>query len=139
VGLSNYIRAFSEDSDFINAMLFTGKFTLVSVVLINLFAFSLALLLTRTIRGTNLFRTTFFMPNLIGGIVLGYIWLLIINGILINLVDITYNGNLAFGAWSSDQLADGGIHDGHLYCRDSGHPNSCSKRPRSTVQTPGRP
>jgi raffinose/stachyose/melibiose transport system permease protein len=78
-------------------MLFTGKFTLVSVVLINFFAFSLALLLTRKIRGTNLFRTTFFMPNLIGGIVLGYIWLLIINGILINFeVDITFSANYGF-------------------------------------------
>jgi raffinose/stachyose/melibiose transport system permease protein len=97
VGMSNYIRAFSEDEDFINAMLFTGKFTLVSVVLINFFAFSLALLLTRKIRGTNLFRTTFFMPNLIGGIVLGYIWLLIINGILINFqVDITFSANYGF-------------------------------------------
>ena len=98
VGLSNYIRAFGEDRDFFNAMLFTGKFALVSVVLINLFAFSLALLLTRKIRGTNLFRTTFFMPNLIGGIVLGYIWLLIINGILYNFaVDITFSAN--FGFW----------------------------------------
>lgn len=98
IGLNNYIRALGEDRDFINAMLFTGKFALVSVVLINLFAFSLALLLTRKIRGTNLFRTTFFMPNLIGGIVLGYIWLLIINGILINFaVDITYSAK--FGFW----------------------------------------
>ena len=81
VGLSNYIRAFTDNNLFINATIFTVKFALVSVVLINVFAFSLALLLTRKIRGTNVFRTVFFMPNLIGGIVLGYIWLLIINGI----------------------------------------------------------
>ncbi len=73
------------------------KFALVSVVLINVFAFSLALLLTRKIRGTNVFRTVFFMPNLIGGIVLGYIWLLIINGILINFgVDITFSAKYGF-------------------------------------------
>jgi raffinose/stachyose/melibiose transport system permease protein len=78
-------------------MLFTAKFTLVSVVLINVFAFSLALLLTRKIPGTNIFRTVFFMPNLIGGIVLGYIWLLIINGFLLRFnVDITFSANYGF-------------------------------------------
>jgi raffinose/stachyose/melibiose transport system permease protein len=98
VGLENYIHAFTDNNNFLNATIFTVKFALVSVVLINLFSFSLALLLTRAIRGTNLFRTVFFMPNLIGGIVLGYIWLLIINGILINFgVDITYSAK--FGFW----------------------------------------
>jgi raffinose/stachyose/melibiose transport system permease protein len=97
IGVSNYIRAFSEDRDFLNAAVFTAKFAVVSVVLINVFAFLLALLLTRKIRGTNLFRTVFFMPNLIGGIVLGYIWQLLINGVLINFgVDITYSANYGF-------------------------------------------
>lgn len=97
VGVENYIRAFSEDRDFINAAIFTGKFAAVSIVTINLLAFLLALLLTRDIRGTNLFRTVFFMPNLIGGIVLGYIWQLIINGVLINFgVDITYKAEYGF-------------------------------------------
>jgi len=97
IGLSNYVRAFTEDKDFLNAMVFTGKFTLVSVVLINLLAFSLALLLTRKIWGRNIFRTTFFMPNLIGGIVLGYIWLLIINGVLYRYqVDITFSAQYGF-------------------------------------------
>jgi raffinose/stachyose/melibiose transport system permease protein len=97
VGLSNYVRAFSEDNNFINATIFTVKFAIVSVVLINIFAFSLALLLTRKMRGENGFRTVFFMPNLIGGIVLGYIWLLIINGVLINFgVDITYDAKYGF-------------------------------------------
>src|SRR5512147_2619693 len=92
VGLSNYIRAFTENKDFFNAMVFTGKFTLVSVVLINVLAFSLALLLTRKILGRNIFRTVFFMPNLIGGIVLGYVWLLILNGFLLKFnVDITFS------------------------------------------------
>lgn len=97
IGVSNYIRAFSDDRDFLNAALFTAKFAVVSVILINVFAFGLALLLTRKIRGTNLFRTVFFMPNLIGGIVLGYIWQLLINGILINFgIDITYSANYGF-------------------------------------------
>ena len=97
VGLGNYVRAFTDDQNFLNAALFTAKFALVSVVLINLLAFSFALLLTRKIRGTNVFRTVFFMPNLIGGIVLGYIWQLIINGVLINFgVDITYDAKYGF-------------------------------------------
>ena len=98
IGVSNYIRAFSEDKTFLNALIFTVKFALVSVVLINVFAFALAYLLSSKIRGTNIFRTVFFMPNLIGGIVLGYIWQLLINGVLINFgVDITYSAN--FGFW----------------------------------------
>lgn len=82
VGFGNYIRAFGDDNDFLLALGRTVAFAIISIVLINLFAFGLALLLTRGIRGTNLFRTVFFMPNLIGGIVLGYIWQLILNGVL---------------------------------------------------------
>jgi raffinose/stachyose/melibiose transport system permease protein len=97
VGIENYILAFTGNRNFINAFLFTAKFTVVSVVVINISAFTLALLLTRKIRGTNFFRTVFFMPNLIGGIVLGYIWQLIINGILLNFnVDITFSANYGF-------------------------------------------
>jgi raffinose/stachyose/melibiose transport system permease protein len=97
VGVENYIRAFSEDNNFLNALVFTAKFALISVVLINLFAFLFAYLLTRGIPGSNVFRTVFFMPNLIGGIVLGYIWQLIINGVLINFgVDITYRAEYGF-------------------------------------------
>ena len=95
-GIENYIRAFS-DSNFRNALWFTVKFTVVSVVSVNLIAFSLALLLTGKIRGRNFFRTVFFMPNLIGGIVLGYIWQLIINGVLSSLgVTITYDPSYGF-------------------------------------------
>ena len=82
VGFKNYIAAFRDNSDFLNALWFTVRFSLLAVITINVFAFILALLLTRKIIGTNLFRTVFFMPNLIGGIVLGYIWQLIINGVL---------------------------------------------------------
>ena len=72
-GLRNYSSIFAN-KDFLNALLFTVKFVLVSVITVNIFAFFMALMLTRKIKGTNLFRTVFFMPNLIGGIVLGYIW-----------------------------------------------------------------
>ncbi len=97
VGVSNYVRAFTDDRNFFNAAVFTVKFALVSVILINVLAFSLALLLTRKLRGTNAFRTVFFMPNLIGGIVLGYVWQLIINGVLINFgVDITFSASYGF-------------------------------------------
>lgn len=83
IGFENYKLAFS-DANFVRAFLFTLAFSIVSVITINIFAFFLALLLTGKLRGTNFFRTIFFMPNLIGGIVLGYIWQLIINGILLN-------------------------------------------------------
>ncbi len=81
VGLENYKEAVLDDS-FGRAFLFTVLFAVVSVLTINLLAFGLALLLTRKIKGTNLFRTVFFMPNLIGGIVLGYIWQILINCVL---------------------------------------------------------
>ncbi len=84
VGFSNYISIFTNDETFLSSIWFTVKFAVASVVTINLFAFILALLLSGNIFGTRLFRTVFFMPNLIGGIVLGYIWQLIINGVLYN-------------------------------------------------------
>lgn len=97
IGLGNYVEAFSN-KDFLNALVFTIKFTLVSVVTINVFAFLLALLLTRNVKGTNIFRTIFFMPNLIGGIVLGYIWQVIINGILYKF-DVTLTFKPEYGFW----------------------------------------
>ncbi len=97
VGIENYIRAFSND-DFINALWFTVRFTIVSVITVNLAAFSLALLLTKGLKGTNLFRTALFMPNLIGGIVLGYIWQLIINGVL-SFAGVTITYDPKYGFW----------------------------------------
>ena len=83
VGLANYIRIFTDpSSNFLHSLWLTSLFTVVNVVLINVFGFVLALLLVRGFRGTNLFRTVFFMPNLIGGIVLGWIWNLLLTGIL---------------------------------------------------------
>ena len=82
VGLDNYFKVF-QDSTFVSAFWFTAKFTVVSTLLINVIAFAIALALTRGLKGTNIFRTVFFLPNLIGGIVLGYIWSMIFDGILI--------------------------------------------------------
>ena len=97
VGIENYIKAFTQDENFLNALWFTIKFTIVSVITINICAFLLALLLTRALKGTVFFRTVFFMPNLIGGIVLGYIWNLLINSILgIFGFDITYSADYGF-------------------------------------------
>lgn len=96
VGVSNYINAF-KNKDFLNALWFTVRFTIVSVITINVLAFALALLLTRKVKGTNIFRTVFFMPNLIGGIVLGYIWQIILNGILMRFgVTLTYKATYGF-------------------------------------------
>ena len=81
VGISNYVTAL-KDETFLYSFWFTVAFTVVSTVTINLLAFAVALVLTRGIKGTNLFRTVFFMPNLIGGIVLGYIWQILINCVL---------------------------------------------------------
>ena len=81
VGISNYVKAFTNP-DFLKALWFTVKFAVLAVVTINICGFALALMLTQNIRGRNIFRTIFFMPNLIGGIVLGYIWQSMINGVL---------------------------------------------------------
>jgi raffinose/stachyose/melibiose transport system permease protein len=96
VAFQNYVRAFSNE-DFLNALWFTVKFAVVSVITINVIAFILAYFLTKGLKATNFFRTVFFMPNLIGGIVLGYIWQLIINGVLRNIgVTITYDPKYGF-------------------------------------------
>lgn len=81
VGISNYIKAF-KDPSFLNAFKFTLRFTIVSTLAINILAFVVALALTQKMKGSNIFRTVFFMPNLIGGIVLGYIWQILINALL---------------------------------------------------------
>lgn len=80
-GFTNYLEAF-KDSSFIHAFGYTALFAIVSLLLINILAFAVAYALTQGIKGSNLFRTVFFMPNLIGGIVLGYIWSMIFDGIL---------------------------------------------------------
>lgn len=98
IGIKNYIDAFTIDKNYINALWFTVKFTVVTVISINILAFALALVLTKGLKGTNVFRTIFFMPNLIGGIVLGWIWQVIINGVLLNYGQ-TIVSNPKFGFW----------------------------------------
>ena len=87
-GLQNYSRIFfvngKLDTTFIHSLWYTALFTVVSVLIINVISFFIAMALTKGIRGTNLFRTVFFLPNLIGGIVLSYIWLMIFNSVLSN-------------------------------------------------------
>ncbi len=99
VGLANYARIFTDpSSNFVHALWYTSLFTVVNVILINVFGFVLALLLVRGFRGTKLFRTVFFMPNLIGGIVLGWIWQLILNGVLAK-YDRTLVYSETYGFW----------------------------------------
>jgi len=97
VGFSNFVSAL-RDAVFRHAFWYTAAFATVSLIVINLLAFAIALALTRKMRGTNLFRTVFFMPNLIGGIVLGYIWQLIINGILAHF-NVALALNEKYGFW----------------------------------------
>ena len=99
-GIDNYIKAFTIDNYFTHAFGFTVLFTIVSVITINVIAFALALMLTNNIPGTNAFRTIFFMPNLIGGIVLGWIWFVIINGVLAKF-ETTVVGDPKFGFWGT--------------------------------------
>ena len=99
VGFKNYIRAFTINAEFIHALRFTTIFTVVSMITVNVFAFLLALLLTKGLKGTNFFRSVFFMPNLIGGIVLGYIWNLLINGILLHFFGEDISFNAKYGFW----------------------------------------
>ena len=95
VGFSNYIQVF-KDATFKDSFGFTVAFAVVSILLINIIAFGLALLLTRKLKGTNIFRTVFFLPNLIGGIVLSYVWLMIFNAILQN-----YSKTIISSEWSA--------------------------------------
>lgn len=99
IGFKNYIRAFTLNNEFIHALGFTSLFTVVSVITVNVFAFILALLLTHGLKGTNFFRSVFFMPNLIGGIVLGYIWNLLINGVLLRYFGEDISFNAKYGFW----------------------------------------
>jgi len=81
IGIGNYVKALT-DAGFVNAFKNTTAFALVTIVVINVISFAIAYALTQKIRGSNLFRTVFFMPNLIGGVVLGYIWSIIFDAIL---------------------------------------------------------
>ena len=95
-GIENYIKAFSDET-FYHSFWFTALFAVVSVILINLLAFAIAYALTQGVKGSNLFRTVFFMPNLIGGIVLGYLWSMIFDGLL--------------DLWTTQNLVDNATYD----------------------------
>ncbi|MCI1218643.1 carbohydrate ABC transporter permease [Bifidobacterium crudilactis] len=96
VGLRNYSGVFS-DKEFIHALWYTVAFTVITTIVVNVVAFAIAYMLTKTMRGSNFFRSVFFMPNLIGGIILGYIWLLLLNGVLAKWGrSITFSGTYGF-------------------------------------------
>ena len=99
VGFSNYAKIWGDASDpFLHSLWYTALFTVISVLLINILAFTVAMFLTKKIKGTNIFRTVFFMPNLIGGIILGYVWQLLLNGILAHFQKtLTYSS--VYGFW----------------------------------------
>ena len=99
IGLGNYVKVF-QDASFLDAFWFTVLFAIVSILSINIIAFALALILTRDdLKGTNVFRTVFFMPNLIGGIVLGYIWQILINCVLSLVAEPLLALNSTAGYW----------------------------------------
>ena len=89
VGLANYAAMF-KDPAFIWSVLMTFLFVVINMVLVNLVAFLLALLCTSGLKGDGFFRAAYFLPNLIGGIVLGYIWQFVFNNVLINVTKISW-------------------------------------------------
>lgn len=97
VGLANYRKLFA-DATYLHSFFLTLAFAIATIIIINIIAFFLAMALTQKLKGTNLFRTVFFMPNLIGGIVLGYIWQLIFSGILVHF-NTALNLNARLGFW----------------------------------------
>ena len=97
MGISNYVKVF-KDAGFLNAFKNTAAFAVVSIILINVVAFAIAYALTQKMRGSNIFRTVFFMPNLIGGVVLGYIWSMIFDAILAK-YNTYLTANATYGFW----------------------------------------
>lgn len=97
VGIANYRKLFA-DATYLHSFFLTLAFAIATIIIINIIAFFLAMALTQKFKGTNLFRTVFFMPNLIGGIVLGYIWQLIFSGILVHF-NTALNLNARLGFW----------------------------------------
>lgn len=99
VGLQNYVMAFSDSTgEFVHSLWYTALFALASTALINLLGLLVAVMLVKGFRGTNLFRTVFFMPNLIGGIVLGWLWQVLLNGVLAR-YGVTLVTNEWYGFW----------------------------------------
>ena len=140
-GLDNYRKAF-QDPGYMHAFWYTALFALVSLLAINLFAFTIAYALTQKFKGTNVFRTVFFLPNLIGGIVLGYIWSMIFDGILIkyNTSVILETNIRLLGSGDPGVLAADRLYDDHLYRRTPGRARGYAGGGHaSTAPTAGRP
>lgn len=96
-GIENYKRALA-DEEFLRALVFSIALTVITTIVINVVAFAIAYLLTKKIKGSTIFRSVFFMPNLIGGIILGYVWQLLLNGVLAHWGRaLTYSG--VYGFW----------------------------------------
>ena len=114
VGIENYKKAFA-DPDFVHAFWYTVAFTIVTTILVNIGAFFVAYMFTKVMHGAKLFRSVFFLPNSIGGIVLGYIWQLLLNGILAH-----WNLSLTYSAgWGFLGMATNRVHDDYLYRRSA--------------------
>lgn len=97
VGIKNYIDAFTSDEVFFHSFWYTALFAVISTVAINVIAFMVAVMLTKNFGGTNIFRTIFFMPNLMGGVLLGTIWKILLNGVLLSFQQtLTTNGTYGF-------------------------------------------
>lgn len=100
LGFKNFISVV-QDKLFWSSLLLTFKYVIVVVILVNVIAFAIAYLLTRGIKGQNFFRAGFFTPNLIGGIVLGYIWQFVFSRVFVNIGEST-GWNLFEISWLSD-------------------------------------
>ena len=100
VGFSNYSKSF-QDPTFWSTLRFTALFVVVSLILVNVVAFGLALIVTSNLRSKNFLRTFFFVPNLVGGVVLGVIWQFIFNSALVALAN-KYNWELFKQSWLQD-------------------------------------
>lgn len=100
IGLRNYAGVI-KDTQFWTALLLTFKYVIVVVILVNVLAFAIAFLLTRGIKGQNFFRAGFFTPNLIGGIVLGYIWQFVFSRVFVNIGEAT-----GFGVFEISWLSE---------------------------------
>ena len=122
-GINNFVRALS-DTTFTHAFWYNCAFVFVSTLVINIGGLAVALILTRALRGTNAFRTVFFMPNLIGGIVLGYIWQILLNCVLAARKAPAHAGRHGglLGPGDTDGLAADRLYDDHLHSRAAEHP-----------------
>jgi len=100
VGFTNYVKSF-QDPMFWSTLRFTALFVVVSLVIVNVVAFGLALVVTSKLKSRNILRTFFFVPNLIGGVVLGVIWQFIFNSAIVSLAN-KYDWTLFKESWLQD-------------------------------------